>query len=71
MDRKGLQERLEQTELNVSEGKRHVARLRELVAVLQREGQDIQLAMRLLQQFEQRAAAHIAERDRLRKELGL
>jgi hypothetical protein len=71
MDRLREQERLEQTERNVSEVKRHVARLREVVAELQREGNDIRLAMNLLQQFEQRLAVHIGERDGLRKELGL
>ena len=65
-----LQERLEQTERNVSEAEWHIDRMRELVRKLQRGG-DLRLAKNMLRQFEQRLAAYIGERDRLRKELGL
>jgi len=71
MDPEGLAGRLAQTERNVSEAKRHIARLQKLLTELQRGGNDIRLAMNLLRQFEQRLATYIGERDRLRQELGL
>jgi phage shock protein A len=67
----GLQERLDQNERNVSEAKRHIERLRKLRGELQRGSIDFRLATNTLKQFEQRLAAYIGERDRLRKELGL
>jgi hypothetical protein len=70
LDRVRLQERLEQTERNVSEAKWHIDCMRELVRELQR-GSDRRLATNVLGQFEQRLATYIGERDRLRKELGL
>jgi hypothetical protein len=70
LDRVRLQERLEQTERNVSEAKWHIDCMRELVKELQR-GSDRRLATNVLRQFEQRLATFIDERDRLRKELGL
>ena len=71
MDLVELQDRLEHTERNISEAKRHIDRIRELVIELQRGGNDLRLAMNLLRQFEQRLATYISERHRLRKELGL
>jgi predicted DNA-binding protein YlxM (UPF0122 family) len=72
----GLQERWDQNEGNVSEAKRHIKRLRELMDELQRGSDELQrgsndlrLATNMLKQFEQRLAAY--ERDRLRKELSL
>jgi hypothetical protein len=70
LDRVRLQERLEQTERNVSEAKWHIDCMRELVRELQRGG-DRRLATNVLRQFEQRLATFIGERDRLRKELGV
>jgi tRNA U34 5-carboxymethylaminomethyl modifying GTPase MnmE/TrmE len=73
----GLQERWDQNEGNISEAKRHIKRLRELMDELQRgsdelqRGNDLRLATNMLKQFEQRLAAYIGERDRLQKELGL
>ena len=69
MDQVQSQDRLEQTERNISEAKRHIARLRELSFQLQRH--DIRLTMNMLQQLERRLATHIGTRDRLQKELGL
>jgi hypothetical protein len=71
MNREKLRERLDQAERNIADARRHVGRLRELVAELQRSGSDLRLATNLLHQFEHRLATYIAERDRLRKELGL
>jgi hypothetical protein len=41
------------------------------VARLERDGHDPSQAMHMLQQFQELQALHIADRDRLRKELGL
>ena len=71
MDRVMLQERLEQTERNVSEAEWHLGCMRELVREIQCGGMDLRLATNMLRQFEQRLATYIGERDRLRKELGL
>jgi hypothetical protein len=66
-----LQDRLSAAERHVAEAGRHLANQRELVAYLEREGHDAAEAARLLDQLEEGLAIHIAERDRLRKELGL
>jgi hypothetical protein len=71
LDRARLQERLEQTERNVSEAEWHINCARELVRQLQGGGRDLRLATNMLRQFERRLATYIGERDRLRKELGL
>jgi predicted RNase H-like nuclease (RuvC/YqgF family) len=70
-DRVKLQERLEQTERNVSEAEWHIDRMRDLVRQHQRGGRDLRLAANVLRQFEERLFTYIDERDRLRKELGL
>lgn len=69
MDRAVLEDHLAQAERHVAEGARHVARQRELVAELKNHGHDWRAAMELLQEFEQMQALHIADRDRLLKEL--
>jgi hypothetical protein len=71
LDRARLQERLEQTERNVSEAEWHIDRMCHLVRQLQRGGRELRLATNVLRKFEQRLATYIGERDRLRKELGL
>jgi len=43
---------------------------REVIAALDRQGVDSTAAMTLLSQFEAGVALHIADRDRLRAELG-
>jgi hypothetical protein len=47
-----------------------VDRQREIVAELKRHGHEWRQAMDLLHQFEEKQAMHVADRDRLRKELG-
>ena len=66
-----IQEHLARAERHVEEGERHVARQGQLVAELERDGRDSQEARKLLRQFEAWLALHIADCDRLRKELGL
>jgi hypothetical protein len=69
MERAEMRERLEQAELQVSDGERQVARLRGMIAEFGRQGDDAQPVMNMLHQFERALASHIANRDRLRKEL--
>jgi hypothetical protein len=70
MDRRMLEGHLAQAERHVLKGESHIDRQRQLVAELERDGDDITLATKLLLQFEQLQAMHIADRDRLRQELG-
>jgi chromosome segregation ATPase len=70
MERAVMRERLEQAEQQVSDCERQVARLLDMIADITRQGHDVQLAMNMLHRFEQ-ALASIANRDRLRKALGL
>jgi GTP1/Obg family GTP-binding protein len=71
MDRAVMRERLEQAEQQVSDGERQVVRLRDMIAEMRRQSHDDEPALNLLHQFEQALASRIANRDRLRKELGL
>jgi hypothetical protein len=41
-----------------------------MIAETRRQAHDVQPVLNLLDQFEQALASHIANRDRLRKELG-
>ncbi|HSC19371.1 MAG TPA: hypothetical protein VLC74_10685 [Rhizomicrobium sp.] len=56
-------------ETHVAEGEHHVARQRELVAELDRDGHDTSQGRRLLLEFEELQAMHIADRNRLLREL--
>jgi hypothetical protein len=71
MNRAMLEDHLAATERQLAEAERHVAYQRELVAQMERDGYDTAQATRLLEQFEEVLAMHIADRDRVRKELGL
>jgi phage shock protein A len=66
-----LQERLEEAERHVSQSEREVARLREMIAELRRDGHESGSVLSMLRQFERSLASQIANRDRIRKELGL
>jgi hypothetical protein len=56
-------------ERHVSEAEIHVARQRELVAKMERDGHETGLARALLLKFEELLAIHKADRDRLRSEV--
>lgn len=71
MNRAMLEDHLTQAERHVVKGLEYVARQRELVGRLERDGHDIGRASALLVQFEELQAMHVADRDRLRCELGL
>ena len=64
-----LEAALEATERHLAEAERQVANQRERVAQLEREGRDNTLPTELLAEWEEARAMHIADRDRIRKEL--
>ena len=69
MDRAAMQERLMQAEARVIEGNRKIALQRKLVRDLEADGLPSAGAKRLLAQYEESQASHLADRDRLAKEL--
>jgi hypothetical protein len=71
MDRAMLEDHLAAAERHIEEAERHILCQRGLVAQMEREGHDITVANRLLRRFEEMLCMHIADRERLRKELGL
>ena len=69
MDRAILLDHLALAERHVAEGDRHLMRQREIVAEIEEAGRDSALARGLLLTFEGSQATHIADRDRLLREL--
>jgi len=69
MDRDTLKRHLAKVEEQVAIVAQNVARQRELVAELERDGYDATQAKKMLEQFLEQQALHIADRDRLIKEL--
>ena len=69
MDRAMLKQHLAQAEGHIALGERHIVRQRKLVAELEQKGCDTAEAKRLLASFEELQAMHIADRDRLRRQL--
>jgi hypothetical protein len=67
MARANLKHLLEDAEMRVQRGQRHLDRQREAVAVLERADRDATMAKRLLKILEKALAVHIADRDRLTK----
>jgi hypothetical protein len=70
MSEETLDSPLLRTEALVDQADRRVVKQRRLVARLEREGQDSLEARTLLARLEERRNLHLAERDRLLKELG-
>jgi hypothetical protein len=66
-----LTEQLTETERHIAQGERLIERQRRVVAEFQSNGGDAREATRVLNQLMELQAVHIADRDRLRKELGL
>ncbi len=60
---------LAQVERHVELGERHLARQRELIAQLERDGRDTRQAKALLRAFEETQALHIQHWDRLKRRL--
>jgi hypothetical protein len=69
MDRSRLLDHLVLAERHVAEGTRHLSRQREIVAGMEAAGHDSALACDVLRTFEATQAAHIADRDRILREL--
>lgn len=70
MNRAMLQGHLAQAESHVAKGDQHLARQQELIAKLKRHGRDTADAEGLLKLFEELQVVHVADRDRLLRELG-
>ena len=69
MDRDILKRHLAQVEEQVAIGATNIARQRDLIAELHRDGHHASQAKQMLAQFLDLQAMHIADRDRLIKEL--
>lgn len=69
MDRAMILNHLNQAHRHVAEGARQVAEQRERVQKLERDGDDTRDSRLLLKQFEELLALHIADRERLEREL--
>jgi hypothetical protein len=54
---------------NIATGDKNIARQRDLIAQLERDGHDTASAKTFLHEFEQLQAMHIAEREQLLREL--
>lgn len=68
-DRALLQRNFAEAQDHVLRGMQIIARQHEIIAELERDGHDTARARKLLDQFEQTQALHMAHRDRLRQEL--
>jgi hypothetical protein len=70
-DRSTIERHLAQAEAHVAEGEGHIIQQRQIIAYLEREGdeQAAIIARDLLTTFEQTHGAYVADRDRLRAEL--
>jgi hypothetical protein len=73
MNRVFLEQHLAMAERHATQGEQHILRQREIVAKLEADNNAALLiqARALLAQFEDLQTLHVADRDRLRKELGL
>jgi hypothetical protein len=69
VNRELLEENLRLAETHVALGEQHLLRQRELIVELEKGGHDTSLAQSLLQTFEQSQTMHLADRERLRREL--
>jgi hypothetical protein len=69
-DRDTPEQRLAQAEGYMAMSKGHIASQRTFAAGLLRDGHDASQALALLLRFEELQQLHIADRDRLREELG-
>ena len=69
MDREVLRAHLAQAEDNVTLGEQHIAKQRALIEKLEGDGHDTVKARELLAVFEETQVLHVADRDRLLREL--
>ena len=66
-----LEQHLRQAEHHVALGRKHIAEQERLVAELETDGHPTETALALLTTYREVQLMHEADRDRLRKELGL
>jgi len=71
MDRATLEEYLALVERLIADVERDIVRQRDVVAELERAGHDSGAARMLLRHIEAWLELHVADRNRLRQELGL
>ena len=69
MDRTTLERRLQEAEVLVQRGDQNIAFQRRMIATLDRGGHDVKAARMFLRRLEAKHAQHIADRDRLFKQL--
>ena len=69
MDRAELERRLQEAECHVERGAQNIAHQREMVGTLERGGHDATAAKMFLRRLESWQVRHIADRNRLFKEL--
>ena len=70
MDRRAMiEDHLALAERHVTAGERHVAEQRARVEALERDGRDTTESLLLLSQFQELQKLHVADRDRLKREL--
>jgi hypothetical protein len=69
MDRATLEQLLQEAESLLHRGERNITHQREVIGTLERAGQDAALAKSFLRRLESRQARHIADRNRLFKQL--
>jgi hypothetical protein len=69
MDKAMIRDHLALAEEHVALGLTHIAKQHEIIADLERTGGDTAMALEVLKTFESMQAAHVADRDRLAKEL--
>lgn len=69
MDRKIVEDHLQQAREHVSSGRQHIKRQRVLVAELERDGHDTIAAELLLRTFQETLELHLNDVARLKREL--
>lgn len=69
MDRALWTQHLAQAEAHIAQGERHIARQLDLIREMEERGHDVTEARRLLAQFQDTQRIHVADRDRLLKDL--
>ena len=68
-DRDMLKRHLRQAEEHIAKGEKNIARQWELIAKLERDKHDTAQARAILDQFQELQAMHLAERERILREL--
>jgi len=69
MDMAMIRDHLAQAERHVARGRQHIASQKQIISDLERGGHDTTVAWKLLDTFRDIQDMHLADRDRLRKEL--